>query len=138
MVWFGYKNFLLDLGSFRMPSMIPLGTYTGGRAGGGALIALFAVEQLVNGWRRGFPGPEDHDSLRGAGGMSNGAIIVADEPALPVARLPGGPGGLRPDRGGAGGHALTPVSFPSMIGQLFHGIDSEALLAVPSSCWWAS
>ena len=28
MVWFGYKNFLLDLGSFRMPSMIPLGVYT--------------------------------------------------------------------------------------------------------------
>src|SRR5262247_1738910 len=28
MVWFGAKNFVLDLGSFRMPSMIPLGTYT--------------------------------------------------------------------------------------------------------------
>ncbi|HYS93333.1 MAG TPA: TRAP transporter large permease [Candidatus Acidoferrales bacterium] len=27
--------------------------------------------------------------------------------------------------------AFTPVSFPSMIGQMFHGIDSEALLAVP-------
>ena len=27
--------------------------------------------------------------------------------------------------------ALTPVSFPSIIGQMFHGIDSEALLAVP-------
>ena len=27
--------------------------------------------------------------------------------------------------------ALTPVSFPSMIGQMFHGIDSEALLAIP-------
>src|SRR5499425_1415101 len=26
---------------------------------------------------------------------------------------------------------FTPVSFPSMIGQLFHGIDSETLLAVP-------
>src|SRR5215510_9953828 len=26
---------------------------------------------------------------------------------------------------------LTPVSFASIIGQLFHGIDSEALLAVP-------
>src|SRR5499433_3530070 len=26
---------------------------------------------------------------------------------------------------------LTPVSFPSIIGQMFHGIDSEALLAVP-------
>src|SRR5215470_4551944 len=27
--------------------------------------------------------------------------------------------------------AFTPVSFSSMIGQMFHGIDSEALLAVP-------
>ena len=61
MVWHGYKNFLLDLGSFRMPSMIPLGTYTVVVPVAGALIALFAVEQLANGWRRGFAGPEDHD-----------------------------------------------------------------------------
>ena len=27
--------------------------------------------------------------------------------------------------------AFTPVSFTSMIGQMFHGIDSEALLAIP-------
>src|SRR5881409_2493132 len=27
--------------------------------------------------------------------------------------------------------AFTPVSFQSMVGQLFHGIDSETLLAVP-------
>lgn len=60
MVWFGYKNFLLDLGSFRMPSMIPLGTYTVIVPCSGALIALFAIEQLVNGWRHGFAGPEDH------------------------------------------------------------------------------
>src|SRR3990172_10774534 len=26
---------------------------------------------------------------------------------------------------------LTPISFQSMIGQLFHGIDSETLLAIP-------
>ena len=61
MVWFGYKNFLLDLGSFRMPSMIPLGTYTIIVPASGALIALFAVEQAVNGWRHGFAGPEDRD-----------------------------------------------------------------------------
>jgi TRAP-type C4-dicarboxylate transport system permease small subunit len=61
MVWFGYKNFLLDLGSFRMPSMIPLGTYTIIIPVSGALIALFAIEQAVNGWRHGFAGPEDRD-----------------------------------------------------------------------------
>src|SRR5262245_56823929 len=27
--------------------------------------------------------------------------------------------------------AFTPVSFTSMIGQMFHGIDSETLLAIP-------
>ncbi len=61
MVWFGYLNFLLDLGSYRMPSMIPLGVYTIIVPVSGALIALFAAEQLVNGWRRGFEGPEDRD-----------------------------------------------------------------------------
>jgi TRAP-type C4-dicarboxylate transport system permease small subunit len=68
MVWFGYLNFLLDLGSFRMPSMIPLGTYTIVVPVSGALIALFSVEQAVNGWRHGFAGPEDRD----------------DEPLMPV------------------------------------------------------
>src|SRR3954454_12734516 len=29
------------------------------------------------------------------------------------------------------GTAFTPISFPSIIGQLFHGIDSESLLAIP-------
>jgi TRAP-type C4-dicarboxylate transport system permease small subunit len=61
MTWYGYKNFQLDLGSFRMPSMIPLGTYTIIVPLAGALIGLFAVEQLVNGWRHGFEGPEDDE-----------------------------------------------------------------------------
>jgi TRAP-type C4-dicarboxylate transport system permease small subunit len=59
MVWFGYKNAILDLGSFRMPSLIPLTYYTASVPLSGALIALFAVEQLINGWMRGFEGPED-------------------------------------------------------------------------------
>jgi len=63
MVWFGYKNFLLDLGSFRMPSMIPLGVYTISVPVSGVLIALFAIEQLANGCRRGFEGPEDRDAF---------------------------------------------------------------------------
>jgi len=63
MVWFGYKNFLLDLGSFRMPSMIPLGVYTISVPASGVLIGLFALEQLANGWRRGFEGPEDRDAF---------------------------------------------------------------------------
>jgi TRAP-type transport system small permease protein len=61
MIWFGYQNFLHDMGSFRMPSLIPLSVYTASVPLSGALIALFAIEQLVNGWRRGFEGPEDDE-----------------------------------------------------------------------------
>jgi TRAP-type C4-dicarboxylate transport system permease small subunit len=64
MVWFGYKNTILDLGSFRMPSLIPLTFYTASVPLSGALIALFALEQLVNGWKNGFEGPEDTADLR--------------------------------------------------------------------------
>jgi TRAP-type C4-dicarboxylate transport system permease small subunit len=63
MVWFGYKNAMLDLGSFRMPSLIPLTYYTASVPLSGLLIALFAVEQLVNGWQKGFEGPEDTDDF---------------------------------------------------------------------------
>ena len=31
----------------------------------GALIALFCVEQIVNGWQHGFEGPEDEDDFAG-------------------------------------------------------------------------
>ena len=65
MLVFGIQNFFNDLGSFRAPSLIPLGTYTASVPISGALIALFMVEQLVNGWRNGFEGPEDSDDFAG-------------------------------------------------------------------------
>jgi TRAP-type C4-dicarboxylate transport system permease small subunit len=65
LVWFGWKNALLDLGSYRMPSLIPLTVYTAIVPAAGVLIALFTVEQLVNGWRHGFEGPEDRENLPG-------------------------------------------------------------------------
>jgi TRAP-type C4-dicarboxylate transport system permease small subunit len=61
MVWFGYKNAMLDLGSFRMPWLIPLTVYTGIVPFSGALVMLFCVEQIVNGWHNGFEGPEDDE-----------------------------------------------------------------------------
>jgi TRAP-type C4-dicarboxylate transport system permease small subunit len=61
MIWFGFKNFQLDLGSFRAPSLIPLGTYTIIVPISGVFIALFSLEQLLNGWRHGFAGPEDDE-----------------------------------------------------------------------------
>jgi TRAP-type C4-dicarboxylate transport system permease small subunit len=63
MVWFGYKNAMLDLGSFRMPWLIPLTVYTGVVPISGALVMLFCVEQMVNGWHNGFEGPEDDEFL---------------------------------------------------------------------------
>ena len=63
LIWFGWKNAMLDLGSFRMPSLIPLTVYTAIVPAAGVLIALFTIEQLVNGWRNGFEGPEDQDFM---------------------------------------------------------------------------
>jgi TRAP-type C4-dicarboxylate transport system permease small subunit len=65
MVVFGLQNFLNDLGSFRAPSLIPLATYTASVPIAGALIVLFSLEQIINGWRHGFEGPEDADDFAG-------------------------------------------------------------------------
>ena len=64
LTWFGWKNAVLDLGSFRMPSLLPLTVYTGIVPLAGVFIALFTIEQLVNGWKHGFEGPEDRDETR--------------------------------------------------------------------------
>ena len=54
MVWFGWQNVLTGLGSFRMPSMLPMSYLYLGIPLCGALVALFALEQIVNGLRNGF------------------------------------------------------------------------------------
>ena len=61
LIWFGWKNALLDMGSYRMPSLITLAVYNCIVPAAGVLIGLFTIEQLVNGWRHGFEGPEDRD-----------------------------------------------------------------------------
>src|SRR5256884_6856501 len=53
-VWCGTQNALLDLGSYRMPSLIPLTVYTAILPASGVLLALFTIEQLVNGVENGF------------------------------------------------------------------------------------
>jgi TRAP-type C4-dicarboxylate transport system permease small subunit len=63
MLWFGAKNAMLDMGSFRMPSLIPLTCYTASVPLSGVLIALFCIEQLANGWQHGFEGPEDDEIM---------------------------------------------------------------------------
>ena len=57
MVWFGWLNFLRGFSSFRMPSLTPIASLYAAIPLSGVLIALFTVEQLVNGCRHGF----DHD-----------------------------------------------------------------------------
>jgi TRAP-type C4-dicarboxylate transport system permease small subunit len=42
-----------------MPSMTPIASLYAAIPLSGALIALFAVEQLVNGWKHGFDHPPD-------------------------------------------------------------------------------
>ena len=68
MAVFGYKNYLASYGSFLMPSTTPIAVLTAAIPVAGCLIALFVVEELINGWRRGFEPPEQ----------------VASEMSLPV------------------------------------------------------
>ena len=55
MIWFGYLNVLDGFKSLRMPSMTPMATYYVAIPLSGILVALFTIEQMVNGWRNGFP-----------------------------------------------------------------------------------
>lgn len=54
MVVFGYINFLQGFGNFRMPSLTPLASLYAPIPLSGVLVALFTIEQIVNGWRNGF------------------------------------------------------------------------------------
>ena len=68
LTWFGYINFLRGFASFRMPSMTPIASLYAAIPVAGALIALFAFEQLVNGCRNGFESPpEERMPEEGAG-----------------------------------------------------------------------
>jgi TRAP-type C4-dicarboxylate transport system permease small subunit len=58
-VVFGYLNFLRGFSSFRMPSLTPIASLYAAIPICGVLVALFAVEQIVNGLRNGF----EHDEL---------------------------------------------------------------------------
>ncbi len=66
LVWCGTQNALLDLGSYRMPSLVPLTVYTAIVPIAGVLVFLFTLEQLINGCKHGFEGPEDRDDTREA------------------------------------------------------------------------
>ncbi len=63
LTWCGYINFLRGFASFRMPSMTPIASLYAAIPISGALIALFAFEQLVNGWRHGVEIPPEEETL---------------------------------------------------------------------------
>jgi TRAP-type C4-dicarboxylate transport system permease small subunit len=71
LVYFGYVNFLRGFSSYRMPSMTPIASLYGAIPISGALMALFTIEQLVNGWRNGFDHPDDRE-----------VPVIADTPPL--------------------------------------------------------
>ena len=54
MLRYGYLNYLNGFGSFLMPSLTPIAVLYAAIPVAGALISLFTIEELVNGWRRGF------------------------------------------------------------------------------------
>jgi TRAP-type C4-dicarboxylate transport system permease small subunit len=61
LIWFGYLNFLRGFGSFRLPSGTPIASLYIIIPISGALMALFTLEQLVNGIANGFDHPEPPD-----------------------------------------------------------------------------
>ena len=60
MVIYGFRNFMGGFTSFRMPSMTPIASLYAAIPLSGALIALFAVEGMVQGCRNGFASAAPH------------------------------------------------------------------------------
>ena len=58
LIWYGYLNYLRGFGSFCLPSGTPIASLYAVIPLSGVLIALFTIEQLVNGIRNGFDHPE--------------------------------------------------------------------------------
>src|SRR5215467_1309723 len=66
LIWYGYLNYLRGFGSFRLPSGTPIASLYAIIPLSGILIALFTIEQLVNGIVNGFDHPEppgEHESI---------------------------------------------------------------------------
>ena len=61
LIWFGYINYIRGFGSFRLPSGTPIASLYAVIPLSGILVALFTIEQLVNGIRNGFDHPEPPD-----------------------------------------------------------------------------
>jgi TRAP-type C4-dicarboxylate transport system permease small subunit len=61
LIYYGYLNYLRGFGSFRLPSNTPIASLYAAIPISGVLIALFTIEQIVNGCRNGFDHPEPQE-----------------------------------------------------------------------------
>ena len=66
LIYYGYLNYLRGFGSFRLPSNTPIASLYAAIPISGVLIALFTIEQIVNGCRNGFDHPEPQESEHSA------------------------------------------------------------------------
>jgi len=70
LIYYGYLNYLRGFGSFRLPSNTPIASLYAAIPLSGILIALFTIEQIINGFRNGFDHPDtqepDHSAAFGA------------------------------------------------------------------------
>jgi TRAP-type C4-dicarboxylate transport system permease small subunit len=62
MIVFGYRNYRTGFGAFLMPSLTPIAVLYAAIPVAGALVALFTLEELINGWRHGFESREGADA----------------------------------------------------------------------------
>src|SRR5882724_12858975 len=81
-------------------------------------------------WRNEGRAPGRSRAGRGAV-MSSGGVLCLMAVLFLVFGYMGVPVSFALIAGVLAATGFTPVSMQSMVGQLFHGIDSEALLAVP-------
>jgi len=73
LIWYGYQNYLRGFGSFRLPSGTPIASLYAVIPLSGVLIALFSIEQLVNGLVNGFDHPEPPTDEAAIPGIETGA-----------------------------------------------------------------
>jgi len=71
----GYANYLHGFGSYLAPSGTPIAVLYAAIPVAGVLIALFVIEQLVNGLRNGFTGHELTEAERALA-----SVVVPDAP----------------------------------------------------------
>ena len=76
-IYFGYLNFLRGFSSFRMPSLTPIASLYAAIPICGIFVALFAIEQIVNGLRHGFEGFESAEEAKRA--LPNDATLTKVE-----------------------------------------------------------